>query len=266
MTLAICAVIAIQASPRPTDGPALAPSFLGSLKPQKISVGTDWTKGLYSVAFEYHTSKPAKAITALCTKKNGWQVSSAPNAEDFQAWRNREGVYQNIFVIRRTLHYVGNNARGHYSGKKQDLYTTIGIRESIDAGGMPKRWYKGAISPRPPIEMIDLPFLRGAKTESVTLESFDNLMSSKGIMYPGTDAAVYGAVVKQPYREVRKLAADWAAKNGYTRTNHMGFFKPRVKVFEITITPYSFGPKETAFVTLYTSNKPAEHPVIREKT
>ena len=103
-------------------------------------------------------------------------------------------------------------------------------------------------------EGAPIPTLPGVVAHTVSLTSFDGLMSSKGIAYVGRDAAVYMATVPGAGEEGRARFEDWAKSNGYSRTRYESWFRAGSGMFEIK---FVCDRKGTAYVTVWASERAA---------
>lgn len=260
MSLAIVACLLFQV--QLTDGPGVHLSAVEGMKPHEVKVSGSWVAGCYAVTFIYRTEKSVSALADLCKKEEGIEYKQdMPAHSRFTMDRRMGGVFQRVTVQRNVMHYVQSGPEGRIEGKKTDPYTTVIVDEHVDLGSSPLRYYRGAYSEKPPVELIDVPFLDGVKACAVSLTSFDELMSSKGMMFPDVrDAQVFSALVPGDWEAVREKAAAWGRANGYVETR-MYWFKPKVRMFEFLVLPHAQG----ASVTMWCSDREALHPIALEK-
>jgi len=251
----------------PTAGPALPLAVLQDAELQSVGVGDYWANGRNVVGFTYHTDLSVKEVAEICRKEQYFhEVSSRTNPDSLQFSRRINGVHQSVSVRRRETPFATSNFDRTERGVRIDRFTTISINERPLQDQWIPRWYRGAIAKEPPTPMIEVPFLKGVMTTGVSIDSFDNLMSSKGLMYPGDDAYVYSALVESSYEKLEEQLKAWASKNGYTKTPHYGsWFKPDTRLFEIELRGYYSPGRVMIQVVIYASDRKAEHPIARLK-
>lgn len=231
------------------------------LKPHEVKVSGSWVAGCYAVTFIYRSEKGVDAIADQCKKEKGIDYKQdMPAHSRFFMDRRLDGVYQRVSVQRNVMHYVQSGPEGRIEGKKTDPFTTVVVEERVEIGSSPASYYRGAFSEKPPVEMMEVPFLRGVRACAVSLVSFDELMSSKGMMFQDKrDAQVFTAIVPGDWEKVRDQAAKWGEANGYVETQ-MYWFKPKVRMFEFLVLPHADG----ASVTMWCSDREARHPIVWE--
>lgn len=250
----------------PAAGPALPLEALKDAKLQGVSLGETWANGCKSVGFSYGSDLTVDEIAELCRQEWYFQDEQSWTDQDsFWFSRFANGVYQSVNVSKTAATYRKSDSNGTSSITRIDASTTIRITESPQQDQRILRWYWGAISPDPPTPMIKVPFLKGVMTTEVSVDSFDNLMSSKGLTYIGSDAYVYSAVVDQSYEKLEKQLQTWASKNGYTKTSWASWFKPNTRLFEIEVRGHLSLGREKSRLVIYASDRKAEHPIARVK-
>jgi hypothetical protein len=271
LALALALGLGHFAAPTPCDGPALPLHFLDGCKMDDVQCFGGWNRGIdLEVSFHFVSKESLDDTIADYLKETGDKpavkvpVGDASDGELAmhthygEAWTRQAGsVSQHIEI------YTWPEALG-----ADKVTTQLRVTESVDpTGPLPARWYRKAISPSPPAPMIDVPFLQGRKADVVSIASFEGLMSSAGAMYMETDAQVYRAYLYDPYDFIEQSAKAWALKNGYSRTPSTSFFRAGSGCFEFVITPPQNPPGKPpiTMVTMYVSDKKAEHPIARIK-
>ena len=276
MIVLLAIALIVQAEPngpthvvrtKPTSGPALSLVLLKDAELQFVRVGSSWANGCRFVRFSYRTSLSVKKIAEQSRHERYFEeIHSRSDPDSFWFSRRANGVYQSISVRRQTTSFSTTDSEGSRTGTRTDPFTLISITESPMPDQSIPRWYWEAISEDPPTPMIRVPFLTGVMTTEVSVTSFDGLMSGKGLMFVGSDAFVYSAVVEQSYEMTEELLEAWASKNGYTKTAHYGsWFKARVRLFEIEVTSHYSPGREMSRIVIYASDRKAVHPIERNK-
>jgi hypothetical protein len=253
--LTMSVLLLLQSAPIPTERAAVEPSFLRDLKLHQVLVEERWTSGCYDVSFGFRSPRSVKELAAQCRREGGWTVYSTRSDHEFIAWRVVGSVSQNLYLQRLR----------RQSGELEP-YTTIGLRESVDSPSVPPRWYRGAISLKPPAPMIDVPFLPGVRTDTVSLTSVEALTSSKTVPIRRKDAAVYQVVVLKRYEQTLRKLVSWASSHGFTKSRYGGssYFKAGAGIFEIEVRPGRRQSNDTRIV-MYTGTTAAENPVTHQK-
>lgn len=260
-------VAALISHVHPTAGPALPLAVLKVATLQKVGVGDSWANGRNTVGFTYRTNLSVKEVAEICRKELYFhEESSRTNPDSLQFSRRVNGVHQTVSVRRLETPLATSNFDRTERGVRIDRFTTISIKEQPLQDQWTPRWYREAISEEPPTPMIEVPFLKGVMTTGVSIVSFDNLMSSKGLMYPGDDAYVYSALVETSYEKLEEQLKAWANVNGYTKSRHYGsWFKPNTRLFEIEVRDHYSPGRVLSRLVIYASDRKAEHPIAREK-
>ena len=263
MSLSLLLLLLIQVHTEGTDGPALPLDLLKGEAPVKTTVSDYWVDGYYQVEFEYRVSRPVAELGAQFAKEKFVTGSTGHRAgSSFVGNRDGDGVLQTVSIYRRVLQFVSSGPKGREEGVKEDPYTTVTVIETVRPGVRPSKWYAAAVSKTPPAPMIEIPCFRPSKATTVSLSSFEGLMSSKGMRFTGKDAAVYTAVIAMSLDEATAQFEVWAKANGYTRTPIGSWFKAGAKMFEIQI---GHAEKGNSIMTVYTSDRKAVHPIAWEK-
>lgn len=228
----------------------------------KADVGDVWVQGTYSVTFRYRTDLTIERISKAL-KREGFKAVAVDSKDRWcTGYRQRDGVLQ---TLNATRIQKGDETRAQGGGIRVGRSVTISLEESPTGEVRPVRWYRGAIAERPPVPLIDVPFLPGVRCESVQFQSLKSLLSSRGIMFHDRDAIVFGATVKQGADRVRQTLEEWAGKNGYRKTPSGGYFKPGPGVFEIYVRPIERKGNGAASITLYTSKRDVRSPIAWSK-
>lgn len=242
----------------PTDGPALPLGFLARTRVIHVVVKNNWMHGCYGVRFQYRSEKTVKDLAGLLDKEPQMRKGmTPPSAKNYVAYRTVDGIAQSVEIYGPVTSATTN--------KKEAPFSTIYVDEELATESAPSAWYKGALSAKPPLALIEVPFLPGVRADRVNLTSFDGLMSSNAMIFRGKDAAVFGAVTNREPAEVAKSLASWAKANGYRSTPFGSYFKAGSKTFEIMVNPYPMGKSKGTYITLVTSDRQAEHPIARIK-
>jgi hypothetical protein len=241
--------------PRAVYGPAMPVSFLTNVKPQNVAVTHSWASGCYAVTFSYEISKSPDEIAALWGREK--EVSPIGKLVDHRAFansRSERGMTQTLSAI----------ARDPGTGEKAPR-TWITLSEAPDPNRAPSAWYGPGLSPQPPVPLVDVPFLKGVHSSSVSLTSLEGLLSMSGRMFKGTDAAVFSATVGMPTSRVTAALDRWSNGHGYRLTQYGSYFKAGSGIFEIVVNPSYPDYRHTSTITMYSTEKRAATPIARIK-
>ncbi len=238
-------------SPQPSAGPALTLPFPATfVRARREPI---WRRGLYELSFEYHSMRSARELAAATRKDfQNQNLHSNPN-EFYGCSRHRNGVFQSLTLWRRPL------PRRGAAGFERERFTPVTVREAVDFPNSPARWFRGGMSDKPPVSLIRVPFLPGVWCNEVEVTSLDGLISSKGVIYRGTDASVFQRILHIPLAEIDAALAKWALANGYAKTRRGSYFRQGAGIFEACAVPTPGA--SSCVIKHYTSKRVAAQPV-----
>lgn len=251
--------------PKGINGPSLSIPPLKSAKLVYSEVGTNWANGCYDVTLIYTSPKNAnelaKAYSAI------FKEGRLERPGVYSGYRTVGDVMQRVLICRLPSVSLPQKQFEAIHKAFDGKPTFISITETPGYFSSPKSWFKKAVGSKPPVPLIDVPFLAGTKTQTVMLTDLNYLLSGSGhiMLTKATDAAIYRACVARTWHAVMKDLADWASKHGYKSTQWMSYFKANTEIFEIELTSLNMGGKPGTMITIYTSKKPVRTPVARMK-
>ena len=257
MIVALALLLGIQ----PTTGPVLPLKMCDKMERVQASAGGMWTSGTLQAFFAYTSAEPIAKLAEQLRKER----------PDAPPYTNKNGAYSYYRKVGAVTQQVSIWLAGRWSdaaydkrhGTKHIRLTTMDIQEYIDPlAPAPTSWFGPAIAPNPPAPLIEAPFLPGRKAQSVMLESFDGLMSSKGIMYKGDDARIYMVYDASSGVAMEKRAEKWALANGYSKTQYGHYFRAGNGIFEFSVGGYL---ATGSVITMWWSQRTATHPIVMEK-
>jgi hypothetical protein len=243
--------------PQPCDGPALPLTLTSKLKLVHAAAGATWSNGVYNASFRYEGDTPVSEL-------NRQYKLEAPTAPRISAGtpythRRRVGAINQSVSIGESVVY---ERAPESSQSEENRRSYVYIQEWPEPKGpAPTRWFGPAISSKPPATMIEVPFLKGTRTDTVTIESLEGLLSGKGITYLGTDAKVYMAHTDLDQASVLRLAQPWFDSKGFSPTKGTSHFKRTKGIFEIDLWPLPSGTRNR----MYVADKVPATPVARRK-
>jgi hypothetical protein len=260
MPLALLAFCLLQ-QPTLTDGPSMPLAIVEGVKTHRIEVSKHWVDGFYSVRFEYRITKPVSSLAELCKKEKWIETQNDwPAQKRFLMNRSHDGLQQDVVVQQNVLEYVQSGPEGTTHGKKVDPYTTVIVSESADLAQKPRTYFRGAYALKPPVPLIEVPFMKGHYAKSVEVTGFSYLMAPGRILPGGDDAYVFCALVPGDWETIAERAKQWAEANGYSQTSTLMWFKPKVRMFEVTVSPHG----EFTAVRMYVTDREALRPLPTE--
>ncbi|WP_144241062.1 hypothetical protein [Fimbriimonas ginsengisoli] len=244
------------------DDLALPIQALASARHSKNRVGSVWTTGLYDVDFVFHLHGTVPQAATLLKKEfpDGVLNNIGYPNPSFDAVRIRDGIEQRVNVSQTSG--KGAGSKEVKLSRRNELEITVS--ERVQPLQMPSRWYVGAISNKPPVPMIDVPFLPGVKCQSVEVTSLEWLLANlPNANRQSRDAAIYHAFVRRSYHQVHAAMSRWAKAHGYTLKRGDRFFRPRTKLFQMECSAGPLGKKpEYCEIYLYTSDKKVDTPTF----
>lgn len=235
-------------------------SALKGVAPHSVYIGERWVDGFYPVSFEYRIKTSVREFAERIKAERDVMSTFYSKVNDsFVMYRRRGGVYQDVQVAKRVTEYHdvdGKSVRVPVG----EIVTKVRIYERVEDFERPFAYYRRAFSERPPVPMVEVPFARRIKTRSVSIGSFDEAMSSRGISYGGNDLVTFSTVLWGSYDEIVLDVETWAGEHGYSRTKDSTWFRPGSGLFEFGLKLLSHN---SVVVTLHTSEREAVHPIYR---
>lgn len=259
--LSLIAVAAV--GPKPTNGPVLALSGLSRFELRQTARGQDWTNGVYGVTFMYKSHLPKQKVCEIIARS----IPNAPkppkgDASGYGCTRISGGVIQQINVW-----YMGDWTNADYDkrhGTKHVRFTSISVSEMSDPWSpAPAKWYKNAISAKPPAPQFRLPFRAKAVNQTIAVASLTQLCSSRGTYQPGTDAVSYTLYVDEPYNTVSKRAQIYFRQSGYEKNRFGAYYKKTTGAFDYYIYPAGSKSAPKCVIQVITTSKMPPGPVYR---
>ncbi len=250
-------------SPKPVDGPTLAVPCLSRFELHQVNSGSGWTNGVYSVSFTYKSHLPKQRAAALIAKS----IPNAPKPNKSEAYnysctRVSGGIIQQINVW-----YMGDWTKPDYDkkhGTKHVRLTSISVSETPDPWSpVPARWYRNAISPKPPAPEFKLPFQAKVINQSIAICSLTQVCSSRGTYQPGTDAVSYTLDVDESCCAVLKRAESHFSSNGFTKNRFGAYYKRTSGAFDYFIYPAGSLKSPKCVIQVTTTKKTPPGPVYR---
>ncbi|HWA82850.1 MAG TPA: hypothetical protein VG820_05435 [Fimbriimonadaceae bacterium] len=257
MVLIACSIALLASTPKPTAGPALPLHFLGKAKAAAIHIRDEWGRGCRSVDFTFYSRESVQELRSQIYKEFVVHPNGPGTNDQYTTWRKKDGISQSITVSKG-----GPLAKS--LGAKPNRGTLIYVTEmpSIDAD--PARWYRRAISAKPPAPLIEVPFVPGLKCCQLSIGSLEQLLSTSLRERKEKDLVVYEAWTPSDMKSIAQKLSDWAAKNGYALQPYGSYFKPKAKIFEIECDNWQTNGKGTT-ITLYTTSKVVTSPIPHVK-
>jgi len=232
----------------PLDGPCLPLKMCRGL-PVKATVQYGmWTNGVYAVEFTYQSPLTVRELGERYRREVNGPSKAGFSHNSYHFYRYRGSVYQDCWITKNF-------------GPLDPKITTIQITETPNpTQPPPRRWYRQAISLKPPTPLVRIPF-----EPSVTAQTVFPLYrptSSTKSRPPHQEGFVFNAHLSEPLASVSRKAAAWFAANGYQSIRTGEWFKPNVPLFEFGFMDEPFGrtPKGTR-VTMYSSTTNNGQPI-----
>jgi len=127
----------------------------------------------------------------------------------------------------------------------------------------PAKWYRSAISAKPPAPQFKLPFTAKVVNQTIAICSLTQVCSSRGTYQPGTDAVSYTLYVDEPCSTVLKRAESYFKANGYEKNRFGAYYKRTRGAFDYFIFPAGSLKALKCVIQAMTTNKLPSEPVYR---
>lgn len=248
MVLFLATLVGFRTTVMPIDGPAFPLKMVHGLTKKAVHFGGNWTNGVYDVSFSFQSSLSVFELAKRYRRE-------VPGSQSILLYN---GSYSNTRTCGSTSQYclITQNL-----GAGTQPLTTVSISEyAKPMEPTPSRWYWKAIAVKPPIPLIAVPFEPSITAQSVSLVNLEGLLSPRA--GNKLDAAAFSAHIGLPFAVELKKAKAWFAKNGYRKVATQAWFKPNVRVFEITIgEDLVDGKRKGTSVVMYFTNKQNDRPI-----
>jgi hypothetical protein len=232
----------------PLDGPSFPLKMCRGLA-EKVEVQTGlWTNGVYAVEFTYKSPLTVQELAKLYRREVPGSPKGSFSHNSYHFDRFRGSVFQDCWI---TKNY----------GPLGPKITTIQITETPNPTmPPPRRWYRQAISLKPPASLIRVPF-EPSVTSNTVFPLFRAITSTKSPPYR-REGFIFNAHLPEPLASVSRKAVVWFAAHGYRMIRAHEWFKPHVSLFEIGLMnePFPGTPKGTR-VTMCLSSTDNNNPI-----
>jgi hypothetical protein len=270
MFLLPCWTVAAAPSIRGVSGPALPVHFVEPLDTLNITFGSQWTRGVYPVDFNYVAPRRISDLAAALKKEfpSAPQFSVAgPNQPPTRIYtwkRTSNSIVQTITIWQPGIRTTPEQDRKW--GTHWASLGEVAISEHpVPVGATPTTWYAKAIAPIPPAPLPGIPWMKGVTANEIHIASLDWLEGNNAGNLAARDASVASLVVNRPYDKVLKEAATWLTSHSFTRYGIATYFKAQSGLFEVRITRQQATGSNATVITLCSSKRTPTQPILWER-
>lgn len=241
-------LLSTNARVTPVDGPSLPLKVCRGLPARVYVDGGAWTNGAYGVDFVYTSPLTVQDLATRYHREVPGSPKGSFSHNFYHFARYQGSVYQDCRITKNF-------------GLRDPKMTAIVIMETPDpTQPPPRRWYRKAISLKPPVPLIQVPFESSVIAQTV-VPLFRATTATKSRPSP-REGSIFEANLSEPLASVSRKAGAWLDANGYRTIRANEWFKPNVPLFEVGIADQRFrGTTTGTNVTMYLSSTNNDHPM-----